>query len=180
MSALRGFRVLSRRRLLSGTLATLALVVGGGAAGLAWLRGTAPDVAGLRCLGAHEYRTLNALATALFPPGGAFAVGADAFDLARLFDGYLADEEDDRRSDLKKALLLLEYGPLVYEHRLVTFSHLSADERLSHFRAWLTSADLVRRQVAIAFRKFLSLVFYDQEEVWPGIGYSLAGGGGTP
>ena len=168
--ALAPFSVLTRRRFLKA-LGAGGLLALGGAGSLVALRGCAPSVAGLSCLGAHEYRTLTALAVALFPEGGAFAAGAASRDLARAFDVFLADEDDDRQSDLKRALLLLEYGPVVYDHRAVTFSHLSADERLAHFESWTTSTDLVRRQIALAFRKFLSIVFYDDETVWSQVGY---------
>ena len=50
---------------------------------------------------------------------------------------------------------------------------LEEAERLAHFERWGTSDELLRRQVSVAFRKFLSLVFYDREEVWPEIGYAL-------
>lgn len=176
MSALGGFSVVSRRRALKiglGVLAAIAAPLGGMVA----LRGCAPHVEGLRCLSDHEHRTLEALATALFPEGGAFPIGAAGIGLARVFDGFLADEDEDRRADLKKALLLLEYGPVVYERRMVTFSHLAEPERLAHFERWSESDDLVRRQVAVAFRKFLATVFYDRPEVWPHIGYALGGGG---
>ena len=168
--ALARFSVLTRRRFLKA-LGAGGLLVAGGAGWLAALRGCAPSVAGLSCLGDHEYRTLTALALALFPEGGAFAAGAASRDLGRTFDAYLADEDDDRQADLKRALLLLEYGPLVYDHRAVTFSHLSAEERLAHFESWTTSTELLRRQIALAFRKFLSLVFYDDETVWAQVGY---------
>lgn len=161
---------LGRRRVLKGVLG-IAGVLAGSASGLVALRGWAPGVSGLRCLSRFEYRTVALLATALFPEGGAFALGASHFDLARRFDGYLADEPDEVQSQLKSALLLFEYGPVVYERRLVTFSHMDDAARLAHFDAWATSDGLVRRKVALALRKFLALVFYDQPEVWPSIGY---------
>lgn len=164
--------MLSRRRVLKGAVAAATLLATGAGALLS-LRGCAPRVDGLRCLSDHEHRTLTALADALFPAGGAFPLGAASLDLARTFDGYLADEEDDRRADLKKALLLLEYGPVIFDGRAATFSHLSQEERLAHFDRWQTSDDVVRRQVALAFRKFLSVVFYDRPEVWSSIGYTL-------
>ncbi len=142
--------------------------MGGGA--LLWLRGRAPAVAGLRCLGDHEYRTLRQLALALFPREGGFPVGADDVDLTRSFDAFLADEPPWNREDLKKGLFLLEYGPLVFERRLVTFSNLPAAERLAHFERW-SGGGLVRRQLALALKRFLALVFYDRPEVWPYLGY---------
>jgi hypothetical protein len=180
VGALSGFEALSRRRFFRVSLG-VGVALGAGAGGLASMRGCAPDVHDLRCLSPHAWRTLDALATALFPPGGAIAQGAASMDLARAFDGFLADEPEHRRRDLSRALLWLEYGPVLYERRLRTFSHLREDERLAHFEAWSTSESLLRRQVASAFRRFLSLVFYDRPEIWPSIGYPgpMFGGAGT-
>lgn len=171
MSALDGFAVISRRRFLVSALAasSLALAAGGGA--LLALRGHAPAVSGLACLSDHEYRTLARLAQALFPQGGAFSTGAEDIDLARSFDSFLADEPVYNVRDLRRALTWLEFGPILYDHRATTFSHLGEAERLAHFEAWASSDDLLRRQVALAFRKFMSLVFYDTPGVWEGIGY---------
>ncbi len=170
MAALDGLPSLARRRWLIGALGVVgALLAGGG--GLLALRGSAPAVSGLRCLSAQEYRTLRQLALALYPPGGAFATGADSVDLARAFDGYLADEPEYNLTDLRRALGWLEFGPVLYDRRAKTFSHLGPEERLAHFEGWLTSSTLLRRQVALALRKFMSLVFYDTPEVWPALGY---------
>ncbi len=169
--------ILSRRRLLRLSLAAGGFLLMGGA-GLLALRGRAPRVGGLRALTDQEYRTLSQLARALFPEGGGFPVGASTVDLARAFDAFLADEPDWNREDLGRALFLLEYGPVVFERRLRTFSRLSPEERLAHFESWAEGGPL-RRQVATAFRKFLSLVFYDTPAVWPHIGYDgpLVGAG---
>lgn len=165
-----------RRQLLVGALGVAGLFVVGGPAGLVGLRGCAPRVLGLRCLTSNEHRTIESLATAMFPAGGAFALGAGGLDLARMFDGFLADEPEDRQSDLKTALLVFEYGPVLFDRKLVTFSNLSEDERLAHYEAWQASDDPVRRQVAVGLRKFLATVFYDRPEAWPGIGYALPEG----
>ncbi|MBI2396077.1 MAG: hypothetical protein HYV09_41320 [Deltaproteobacteria bacterium] len=181
MSALSGFSVMSRRRALKVALGVAGFAVAGSTGGLVALRGRAPDVSNLRILSDHEHRTLTALAVALFPAGGAFPSGADGLDLARTFDGFLEGEPEDRQKDLQRALLLLEYGPVIFERRLRTFSNLPVDERLAHFERWLTSDRLLRRQVAVAFKKFLCIVFYDRPEVWADIGYVIAPfGAATP
>jgi hypothetical protein len=166
------FSMLTRRRALKvGLAAASILIVGGG--GLLALRGGAPAVTGLRVLDAHGYRTLIALARTHLPHGGAFEPGAEdlELDLARAFDAYLADLGPHEISDLKTALLMLELGPVLFDGRLVTFADLPPDERERHWVSWGESRLLLRRQVAIAFRKFLSFVFYDQPKVWPHIGY---------
>lgn len=179
MGALDGFAVLSRRRLLKVGLGAGGLVAASGL-GLWGLRGAAPAVEGLRVLTAHEYRTLAKLAEAVLPDGEVFAEGASIVDLARAFDGFLADEPQWNIDDLKRALFLLELGPVVFERRLATFSNLSADERRAHFERWASASSDTRRQVAVAFRRFLFLVFYDQPAVWPRLGYDGPLIRGTP
>jgi hypothetical protein len=171
MGALDGLEPVSRRRFLRGALAVGGLFLATAGGGLVALRGYAPSVDGLVCLSDHEYRTLRRLALALFPPGGAFAIGADRIDLARAFDAFLADEPEHNVRDLRRALTWLELGPVLYERRAATFSQLSEADRLAHFESWAASHDPLRRQVALALRKFMNLVFYDTPEVWSSIGY---------
>jgi hypothetical protein len=161
---------LSRRRFLKLGLAGGGLALAGGG-GLAALRGCAPPVEGLRLLSAHQYRTLSALARAHIPRGGPFELGAEDFDVARMFDDFLADEPEENIRDLGLALNLVELGPLVFERRLTTFSRLSREEQTDHWTSWMVSDRLLQRRAALAFRKFISLVFYDQPAVWPHIGY---------
>ena len=143
--------------------------MGGGS--LYWLRGTAPSVRGLKVLSDPEYQTLAAVADAHLPVAGPFAQGAGHAELARAFDGYLADEPPENVAELKRALVLVEYGPVLFDATPHTFSNLDAAARLTHWQSWFESDLLIRRQVAVAFRKFLCLVFYDRPEVWPHIGY---------
>lgn len=161
---------ITRRRVLQIGLGLTATVLAGGG-GLLALRGGAPHVAGLRVLGSQEYRTLAAVARTHLPAGGPIAPGADQLGLARKFDAYLADEPPDVQRDVMHALSLLEYGPLLFERRLVTFSNLSPAAQLAHWKRWLDSDSLVRRQIAWTLKKYLSLVFYDSPAVWPAIGY---------
>ncbi len=166
-----GFEVVSRRRWLRIALGAGVAIAGGAGAWRA-LRGPVPRVQGLRQLTPREYATLAALARALFPRGGSPAVGAEDLDLARAFDGFLADEPPWNQADLAKALFLLELGPLLFERRMTTFTRLSSTDAHAHFQnVWADGPSLLRRQVAFAFRKFLALVYYDSEAVWPGIGY---------
>lgn len=165
------FSFLRRRTLLKLGVAALA-AVGAGAAGLVVLRGSAPSVAGLRILSALEHRTMQQIARAQLPSGGPFAVGADELDIARTFDAFLADEGPENQGDLKTALALVEYGPVLFDGTLQTFSHLDDAAREAHWRSWVESDLLLRRQVATAFRKFVLLVGFDRPEVWPAIGYA--------
>ena len=140
---------------------------GGGCA----LRGRAPTVEGLRVLDAHEYRTLQSLVEVMLPKTDAIPIDAASMDLPRAFDGFLADEPEHAVQDLRKALVLVEFGPLVFDKKLTTFSRLDVAERTEHWNGWGMSNNLLRRQVSVAMRKFFNLVYFDSEAVWPHIGY---------
>lgn len=167
------FSFLTRRRLLKLGVAGLGLATAGGGlgVGLLALRGSAPKIQGLSRLTDQEYRTLTCIAAAHLPQGGAFELGALDFDLPRLFDEFLLGEQEDNVSGFKTALALLEYGPLIYERRLVTFSNLAPPEQAAHWEAWNYSDNLTRRQVAFAFRGFLSMMFFDEPAVWTEVKY---------
>lgn len=165
------FAVVSRRRVLKYGLGAAGFLFMGGAGSLLGLRGRAPDPGGLRCLTTHEYRTLARLAEAMFPRGGTFDFGAADVDLARELDEFLVDSPHWDRRDLKRALVLLEFGPVLFDHRLVTFSNLSEDERRAHFESWAVGTSELRRRAAVAFRTFLAMRFYDRPQMWPRLGY---------
>jgi len=165
------FSFLSRRRFLKLSLVAGGTILGVGGAGVLALRGRAPKVEGLQVLDAHEYQTLQRLVVVMLPQTAAIPVDAAAMDLPRAFDDFLANEPEHNVEDLKKALVLIELGPLVFEKKLTTFSRLSAADRAEHWNAWAVSDNLLRRQVSIAMRKFFNLVYFDHEQVWPHIGY---------
>lgn len=158
----------SRRRFIVGGLAGATAL---GAGGLGWLRGPAADVAGLKVLSHQAYRTLSVLAATHLPLGGAFAPGGADFDLARLFDSFLADQPEDEQREAVVALHLVEFGPLLFEGRWATFSQLSAPDRLAHWQNWAQSARPLRREIYSSLAKFLGMAFYDRAEIWPHVGY---------
>lgn len=126
----------------------------------------------------HEHRTLTALVEALFgaviprTAGEGPSIDVASLELPRAFDEFLAGEPEKNVSDLHDAITFLELSPFLSEPRVATpFSRLSVGERRTVFRGLMTSDELLRRQVALAFRKFFNLVFYDREETWAHIHY---------
>ena len=167
------FAFLSRRRWLKVALGAGGALLAGGGGLWYWIRGSAPHVEGLHVLADHEHRTLSALVEALFGARGEGGpIDVAALDLPRAFDDFLVGEPDKNVSDLHDAITFLEISPFLSEPRLATpFSRLAVEERRAVFRGLMTSEELLRRQVALAFRKFFNLVFYDREELWSHIHY---------
>lgn len=165
------FSFLSRRRFLKVSLVAGGAILGVGGGGLLALRGRAPKVDGLRVLDAHEYRTLRSLVEVMLPKTEAIPIDPESMDLPRAFDDFLSDEPEHNVNDLRRALVLIEFGPLAFDKKLTTFSRLDVAERATHWQEWALSDNLLRRQVSIAMRKFFNLVYFDHEQVWPHIGY---------
>ncbi len=161
----------SRRRFLVLSASATALAASA-VGGLGWLRGSAPNVDGLRVLSDQQYRTFAAIARTHIPQGGAFAEGAVDFDLARMFDGYLADQPSADQRDAGMAIHLVEFGPLLFDHGAVTFSNLTPEQQLAHWSGWGTAGEQMRREVFWSFSRFLGLTFYDHEAVWPHLNYA--------
>ena len=165
------FGFLSRRRFLKASLVAGGAILGVGGGGLLALRGRAPSVDGLRVLDDHEYQTLESLVQVMLPATDEIPIDAASMDLPRAFDAFLTGEPEHNVKDLRKALVLVEFGPLVFDKKITTFSRLPVDERTEHWNSWGTSDRLLQRQVSIAMRKFFNLVYFDHEKVWPHIGY---------
>jgi len=170
------FAFISRRRWLKVALGAGGALLGGAGGLWYWIRGSAPHVEGLAVLADHEHRTLRALFSG---PREGGPIDVAALDLPRAFDAFLRGEPEKNVSDLRDAITFLELGPFLHEQRATPFSRLPLEERRAFFRGWMASDELLRRQAALAFRKFFNLVFYDREEVWPHIHYpgpALGGG----
>ncbi len=165
--ATEGFAVIRRRRFLKWGLGAGAAIAGGGALSYASLFGIAPNAGPLRVLSDREHRTLRNLVTTIAGP----LAQRERADIADAFDAFLADEPPNIVEDLKGALVWIELGPVLYDRRWASFSQLRQGARERHFRGWMESDDLVRRQVATAFRKFVNIVCYDTPASWPRIRY---------
>lgn len=166
----RTLEVIDRRRFVR-MLGGAAGLVGLFGVGLLGVEGTRAGLAGRSLLSPRLRRTFLALAGTHFPPTDDGRPGGAESGLLEAFEAYLSGAHPDDVGDLRRALLLLEFGPLLFDGRLRTFSGSSPGQRLDHWRGWIESPVLLRRQVATAFRKFLATVYFDQPDVWPQIGY---------
>ena len=72
---------------------------------------------------------------------------------------------------LPLALLLVEWGPLLFDLRFARFTKLGADEQDASLRSWATSRFELRRTAFLGLRNLCFLGWYSQPEVWSLIGY---------
>ncbi len=161
---------MNRRWFLRLGLGGAGLLVAGGA-GLLGLRGCEPDAGPLKILTPRELRTFEAVAGAIIPRGGPYSQGAADAGIGVAFDAFLADEPPENVSDVKKALLLAEWGPLLFDGKPTTLWRMDEEARAGHWAGWSTSSLAVRRQIAVGFRAFVTMVFYDRPEAWALLDY---------
>jgi hypothetical protein len=69
-------------------------------------------------------------------------------------------------------LRLVEWGPLVFDLRLSSFSAMTPAERDSSLRGWMTSRLSVRRLGFSALKNLAMLGWYSQPGSWKAIGYA--------
>jgi hypothetical protein len=72
---------------------------------------------------------------------------------------------------LPLALLLIEWGPFLFDLRFARFTKLGADEQDASLRSWATSRFELRRTAFLGLRNLCFLGWYSQPEVWKLIGY---------
>ncbi len=165
------FAFMGRRRFLKATLIGAGGVVAAGAAGMGLLRGWPDQPAGFQMLDRWQAHTALAIADTVLPRGGPIEQGAADFQLARRFDAYLRGEPSQGQRNFEAALYLVEFAPVVFGHTPHTFAHLDPGTRTEFWKEWGEGPHLVLRQATLAFQKFFFLLYFDQPEVWPAIGY---------
>jgi hypothetical protein len=156
---------LSRRRVLGLSLGLGAALLGGGWAVRASAR-AAP-----RCLSfdAGQVATLEALIGAVVPTTPGFPSAADAAVLDR-FDEETYFVSPEVRDDIRTAVDVLEYLPLLYGH-LSRFSHLTVAERQRVLIAAAQSRFAVPRAVAGSLRMMAHLFYYGHRATWRATGF---------
>jgi hypothetical protein len=90
-----------------------------------------------------------------------------------LLDSELVDQ-------LRVALRLVEYWPVLMEWRLRRFRSLSPEQQDESLEGWRTSRIEARRRVFYALRNLALLGYWSQDETWPLIGYGGPWLGGKP
>lgn len=164
----------SRRSLLRGGLASVALVTLGGV-GLALQPGKPRRLppGGLKVLSPAEYATLAAFADRSCPPRGPGVPSAADLDIAATADALFANAEEDVKKGLKMGLSIVESGlaGALFLERVRPFTQLSPAEQdrvLWHMRE---SKVTVRRTLFRALIGLTTSIYYGDPRVWSSVGY---------
>jgi hypothetical protein len=163
--------LVSRRGFLKAGAASVAALVGAGAAAGWFTRGDDGAVIGderPEVLSRRELATLMALADRVVAPGD--GPSARATRTARRIDRELAFSDGRLTADVRAALAVIEYGPAL-DFRLRRFTRLGPAEQDAYLAACASSVWHLRRNAFNGLR-FLTLFFYyTDDRTWRGIGY---------
>lgn len=161
---------LPRRRFLKLGVISGALFATGGV-GLAWFRvgyhlepGESPIA-----LTTKELCVVRAIVRALFPADGDLPSG-ESLGLVMRVDEEVWAADREVATDLAWGLQLLEHAPRMYgmSGRLTGMSAADAD---AYLRKVLLGSNETLRQVAIAIRQLVTLLYYANAATWKAIGY---------
>jgi hypothetical protein len=87
-------------------------------------------------------------------------------------DALCASLAPELTRPLPVLLLLVEWGPPIFELRFSRFTKLTPDEQDASLRGWMQSRIGLRRTAFLALRNLAMLGWYAQDESWPDVGYS--------
>ncbi len=165
---------LSRRALLRGGVAGVALVtLGGVGVALQSSRLRPLPRGGLKVLSPEEYATLAAIADRACPKGDLGLPSASELDVAAMADAMFARAEPDARQGLKLGLRIVESGltGAVFFERVRPFTQLSGEEQDAVLLAMRESRVGLRRTLFGALTQLASSLYYGDPSVWASIGY---------
>ncbi len=87
-------------------------------------------------------------------------------------DRLCASLDPGATAPLPSLLRLVEWGPLLFEHRFARFTQLDVGAQDVALEGWMRSSLALRRQGFYALRNLALLGYWSQDETWPLIDYA--------
>lgn len=149
-------------------LALLALVLARGFAGY-------PRVEGYRRLAAREVACVEAVALALFPPGGALAWSGAEAGIPRYVDRFLDASHPRQRALMHALFALIEHGTLLFPgpgglRGMRRFSSLDLAARVAVLDDWSHSRLFLRRLAFTSLRAIFTFGYFAHRPVQDRLG----------
>ncbi len=169
-----------RPRLLDHPISRRGFLVRSGGFGIALALGgcVGEDDAGYRALLApdeapvalpvREYAVLRAAARRIVPEGPQNP-STDALRVAERVDRELDFHSERLRRDVRDALRLIEWEPLLTH--FTRFTRLDAEDQDAVLRSMSQSRIAVRRSAFAGIKLLVVFMYYTSEAAWPSIGY---------
>ena len=127
-----------------------------------------PSDAAPASLPVREYAVLRAVAERMIPADAANPSANDV-GVVPMLDRELGFHGPRLRHDLRDALRLVEWGPLLTH--LTRFTELPAEDQDQVLRDMMTSRFQVRRQAFLGLKFIIFFFYYTRPETWKAIGY---------
>ncbi|MBN2106369.1 MAG: gluconate 2-dehydrogenase subunit 3 family protein [Deltaproteobacteria bacterium] len=124
----------------------------------------------LRFLTPMTHAIISAFAHRILPPGGAFPEGALCIDVVQYFDAVIAAEPYEIQQDIKRGLILLEFGPYL-QLKFRRFTRMTPAQKDAYLKTWEQSDTVLQRGVFSVFKKICCLGFFSSEKIFSCIGY---------
>jgi hypothetical protein len=125
-----------------------------------------------RFFGAEEIDVLTPVVERMVDTGDPDAPPVRATRAIPTIDALCASLDPGVTAPLPALLRLVEWGPLLFEHRLARFTTLDAASQDRALAGWMTSRLALRRQGFYALRNLALLGYWSQDETWSLIGYA--------
>lgn len=117
-----------------------------------------------------EKQILTAIAETLFPEGGKIPYSALEMGVSVKIESFIQNLPEDSQRGLKLLLHLINLTPIITHFR--TFLKLDLKSRQKFFEKWENSWFLAKRNIAMAIKGIVCLVYYNSPEVQKIIGYT--------
>ncbi len=143
----------------------------------AWLAGTVPapersiEPGAERIFDDDESELLMAIVDRMVYTGDPGAPEPREIGTLATIEATLALLDESLVDELRLALRLVEYWPLLFEWRFRRFRSLSPEAQDRSLEGWRGSRIETRRRVFYALRNLALLGYWSQDETWPLIGY---------
>lgn len=132
---------------------------------------TPGDTAGALVLTPHDAEILTAVVTRMVFTGTNDQPPVTETGAIETIDRALSQLEASVQSQLRWLLTAVQWGPLLFEFKLKTFTALSAEDQDRHLRDWATSRWQTRRLAFRALKNLSMLGYYSQDATWKAIHY---------
>ena len=163
----------SRRRFLKETALGTAFLLAARLIPLGSLRAQGPIPRDLRFLSDHEYLVMKALAERMVGLRDGENSAQPAIDAALRADGFLAEEDQEIRTQFHQLLTLFSSTlfTFIFDFRFSSFLDMSPEEKDSYIEDWMTSSLAFRRKGFQALKRTCMSMYYTDPKSWKPIGY---------